>query len=82
MQHPPLFLEEAAVGYLLGEGVLEGVDQLRKQTRFVQELGVLKMHETQAEGLFRQLPHGMEEGQGYLRAQDRRRLEQVLLLRG
>jgi hypothetical protein len=28
MEHAPPLLEEAAVGHLLGEGVLEGVDQL------------------------------------------------------
>ena len=49
MQYPPPLLEEAAVGHLLGEGVLEGVDQLGEQARLVQELGVLEMREAQAE---------------------------------
>jgi hypothetical protein len=44
MEHPPPLMEEAAVGHLLGEGMLEGVDRLRKQARLVQELGVLEMH--------------------------------------
>ena len=82
MQYPPPLLQEAAVGHLLGEGVLEGVDQLGKQARLVQELGVLEMREAQAERLFRQLRHSLEEGQGHLGADDRRGLEQALLLRG
>jgi hypothetical protein len=40
------------------------------------------MRETQAKRRFRQLRHSLEEGQEHLRPQDRRRLEQVLLLRG
>jgi hypothetical protein len=62
MQHPPPFVQQAAVGYLLCEGVLEGVGQLGEQTRLVQELGVLEIREAQAERLFGQLRHGLEEG--------------------
>ena len=82
MECPSLFLEEAAVGHLLGEGMLEGVDQLGEQARLVQELGVLEMGETQAERLFRQLHHGLEEGQGDLCTHNRCGLEQALLLWG
>ena len=81
MQHPPPLLQQAAVGHLLRQGVLEGVDQLGEQTRLVQELGVLEMREAQAERLFGQLRHGLEEGQRDLRPNDRRGLEQALLLR-
>ncbi len=41
MQRPPPLLQEAAVGHLMGEGVLEGVLVLRKEARLVQELGRL-----------------------------------------
>jgi hypothetical protein len=40
------------------------------------------MRETQAKRRFRQLRHSLEEGQEHLRAQNRRGLEQALLLRG
>ena len=51
MQHSPPLLEETAIGHLLGQGVLKGVDQLGKQIRLIQELGVLEMREAQAERL-------------------------------
>ena len=38
MQHPPPLLEEAAVGHLVRQGVLEGIDALRKQARLVEKL--------------------------------------------
>src|SRR5262249_22170112 len=75
MEHPPSLVQQAPIGHLLGEGVLEGVDQLGKQARLVQELGVLEMRETQAEPLFRQLPHSLEEAQRDLRPHDRRGLQ-------
>src|SRR4029450_9348352 len=80
MKHPPPLLEETAVGHFLSEGVFKGVDQLGEQTRLVQELGVLAIRETQAELLFRQLPHGLKERQRDLRPNDCGGLEQVLLL--
>ena len=52
MEHPPPLVQQAAVGDLLRQGVLEGVGQLGEQTRLVQELGVLKMREAHMEGLF------------------------------
>ena len=42
MQRPPPLLQEAAVGHLVGEGVLEGVLVLGKEPRLVQELGRLQ----------------------------------------
>ena len=35
MERPPSLLEEAAVGHLVGEGVLEGVFGLGEKARFV-----------------------------------------------
>jgi hypothetical protein len=35
MEHPPPLVQEAAVGHLLREGMLEGVGQLGKQARIV-----------------------------------------------
>jgi hypothetical protein len=39
-------VQQATVGYLTGEGVLEGVDQVRKEPRLVEELGCLQMCES------------------------------------
>ena len=46
MEHPPSFLEQTAVGYFVGEGVLEGVFVVRKEPRFVQEFGGLEVRKT------------------------------------
>ena len=37
--------QQRLIGYLLGQGVLEGVGALREQTRFVEELGGLEVSE-------------------------------------
>jgi hypothetical protein len=81
MEYPPPLLEEAAVGHLLGEGVLEGVDELGKQTRLVQKLGILEIREPQSESPFGKSHHGLEQSQGYFCANDCCGLEEVLLLR-
>jgi len=36
-------LEQTAVGHLVGEGVLEGVLQVREQARLVQKLGLVQV---------------------------------------
>ena len=46
MEHPPSFLEQTAVGDLVGEGVLEGVFVVRKEPRLVQEFGGLEVRQT------------------------------------
>jgi hypothetical protein len=40
VQHPPPPQQEAVVGHLLGEGMLEGVVRLGEQSRLIQELPV------------------------------------------
>jgi hypothetical protein len=45
MEHPPPLLEEAAVGDLMGEGVLEGVFALRKETCLVDKLRRLEVRQ-------------------------------------
>jgi hypothetical protein len=41
----PTLLEQAAIGDLVGEGVLEGVGMVREQARLVEELGGLEVHQ-------------------------------------
>ena len=45
VQRPPPLLEQAAVGHLVGEGVLEGVLALGKEARLVEELGRLEVRQ-------------------------------------
>ena len=45
MQHPPPLVEQAAIGHLVGEGVLEGVDVLGKEARLVEELRRLEVRQ-------------------------------------
>jgi len=42
MQLPPSLQQEAAVGHLVRQGVLEGVFVLGKEARLVEELGALQ----------------------------------------
>ena len=73
-------LQETAVGHLVGEGVLEGVFEFGEEAGFVEELGGLQVAETAAQFLLGQLRDGLQEGEGHLSADDRRGLEEPLLL--
>ena len=73
-------LQETAVGHLVGEGVLEGVFEFGEEAGFVEELGGLQVAETAAQLLLGQLRDGLQEGEGHLGADDRRGLEETLLL--
>jgi hypothetical protein len=81
MEHPPLLLEETAVGHLLGQGVRERVDQLGEQTRLIQELDVLEMRQAAVQCLLGYVRNGPQQGEGYVRANHGRYLEQAFLLR-
>ena len=58
MKHTPPLLEEAAVGDLVGEGVLEGVLALGKEARLVEKLGRLEVRETTVQDVFGPLGNG------------------------
>jgi len=45
MKRPTPLLQKTAVGHLVGEGVLEGVDKLRKEACLVEELGRLEVRQ-------------------------------------
>jgi hypothetical protein len=49
VQHSPPFLRQIAVGHLVGEGVLEGVCELREEPGLVQELCGLQVGQAMAE---------------------------------
>ena len=81
VQHPPPLLQQAAVGHLVGEGVLEGVLALGEEARLVEELGGLQVREAAVQRLLGQLGNGLQQRQGHLGANDGGGLEQALLLR-
>ena len=80
VQRTPPLLQEAPIGYLVGEGVLEGVGELWEEARFVEELGGLQVPEPTVQRLLGQLRDGLQQQEGDLGADDRRGLEQTLLL--
>jgi hypothetical protein len=82
MQRPPPLLEKAAVGDLVGEGVLEGVLVLREEARLVEKLGRLQMCKAAMQRRLGQLGNGLEQGQGYLGADHGGGLEEVFFLGG
>jgi hypothetical protein len=80
MEHPPPLLKQPAVGDLMGQGVFEGVFALWKQPGLIEELGGLQVVEAAAQCLCGHLAHGLQQGEGHLRADDGRGLEQTLVL--
>ena len=81
VQHPPPLQQEAAVGHLVRQGMLEGVFRLGEQARLIQELGRLEVRQAAVQRLLGQVRNGLEQGQGHLGANDGSRLEEPLLLR-
>jgi hypothetical protein len=79
IEYPPPLLQEAPVGHLLGEDMLEGVRVLGKEARLVEEFGSLQVAEASVQGWLGQLGNGPQQGQGYLRADDRGGLEEARL---
>jgi hypothetical protein len=61
--------------------MLEGVLALREQAGFVQELGGLHVRQAAVQHLLRRVGNGLQQRPRHLRANDRRSLEQALLLR-
>ena len=80
VEAPPPILEQAPVGHVVGQGVLEGVLEIREEPRLVEELGGLEVARPAAERLLRLLRDGLEEGEGHVLADDGGGLEQPLVL--
>ena len=75
----PTLLQEAAVGHLVGERVLERVGRIREHPRLVQELGGLEPGETGGQYVGGSASDGGEHSHRDVRADDRRRLQEVLV---
>src|SRR5262249_40631539 len=80
MEGAPPLLEQTAVGDLVSQGVLEGEFALWEQLRLVEKLSCLQVVEATVQRLLGQLGNGLQQGEGHLCADDRRGLEQTLLL--
>ena len=52
---------KTAVGDLVRQGVLAGVDVLRKEVRFVQEFGRLETRQVAIQRLLRQIGNGLQQ---------------------
>jgi hypothetical protein len=82
LQPPPLLQQEAAVGHLVRQGMLEGVLRLREQAGFVEELGGLQVRQGTVERLVGRVGNGLQQRPGHLGANHCGGLEQALLLGG
>src|SRR5215470_1395569 len=80
VEHTPPLLEHPPIGYLMRQGMFEGVGMFREEMRLIEELGRLKMCEAAVQRGLGDIRNGLEQRQGYLGANDRSSLEQSLLL--
>jgi len=72
-------LQQRLVGDLLRQGMLEHVLEVRDHPRFVQELARLEHGQTRSGADVRLAGHCLEEREGHLSPDDRRRLQQALV---
>ena len=59
MEHPPPLLEQAAVGHLVGQGMLKGIAHVGEEARLVEKLGGLEVREATVQRLLGQLGNGL-----------------------
>ena len=81
VQHPPLLQQETTVGYLVRQGVLEGVFLLGEQAGLIQELCRLQMRQAAVQRRLGHIRNGPQQGEGHVRANHGSGLEQVFILR-
>ena len=81
VQRSAPLLQEAAVGHLVRQGVLEGVGQSGNRQCLVEEFGGLQARETLMQRLLGHVGNGLQQGPGHLGADDCGGLEQALVLR-
>ena len=74
-------LKQAAVGHVVGEGVLEGQFRIREEARLVYKLRGLEPSEAAMKPFLRDLGDGPEEQEWYVLADHGRGLQKPLVLR-
>ena len=62
VQHPPPLLQQAAVGHLVRQGMLEGVVLLGEQAGLIQKLGRLQVRQAAVQRLLGQVGNGLQQG--------------------
>src|SRR5262245_59153313 len=72
-------VEHPSVGDVVGEGVLEGVVQVRKELRRVEKFGTLQVVEQTAELILRQSTNCVQQGERGVMSDNRRLMQQALL---
>ena len=80
VERAPALLDHAAVGHLVGEGVLERVLEVGKEARLVQELRRLQLREGAPQLVLCHLRDRLQERHRHVLADDRGGLEQPLQL--
>ncbi len=78
MQRPPPLVQQTPIGYLVRQGMLEGVFQLGEEARLVQELRGLKVGEVVVQFGIQQVGNSGQKGERHLRANDCGSLQQAL----
>src|SRR5262245_47325707 len=76
VERSPSVLQHACVDDLVCERMLEGVLEVRKEARLVEELGSLEVHEAPAEIILWQVCHGEQKGERNILPDDRGRSEE------
>ena len=71
MEGSPPLLEQAAVGHLVSQGMLEGVDTFGEEVRLIEELGGLEVREATVQCLLGHLGNCLQQRQGHLCTDDR-----------
>ena len=59
VQRPSPLLEQAAIGHLMGEGMLKGVLPLGEQARLIEELSSLELSQTAVQRFLREVGDGL-----------------------
>ena len=72
-------VEHSSVGDVVGERVLEGVLQVRKELRRVEKFGTLQVVEQTAELILRQSTNCVQQGERGVMSDNRRLMQQALL---
>ena len=81
VQRAPAVAQEASIGDLLGQRVLEGVFEIREEADLVEELGGLEVSQPTPQVFFGQLGNGEQKRERHVLADHRGRLKQPLGLR-
>jgi hypothetical protein len=81
MQRPAALVEQRGIGHVVGEGVLERVLEVGEEAALVEELRCLEMREAPPELIVGELGDVLEQREGHIATDHRRRLEQALVVR-